>query len=272
MRPEAAGRGAGKCESKHMPFLQVRGLIKDFGSLRALHQVGIELDQGEVLGIVGPNGSGKTTFLNLLSGYYRPSQGEILFRGKAISRMRSDQIATMGIVRTFQSNVLYGDATVVESVLRGCYLMAKTGLLQAFFNTRTYSAEEKGLAQRAAEIAALFDLEDVMEVPASLLPHGKQRALGIAMAFAAQPTVLLLDEPLAGMDFAQTQLVAQAIQRVIAEGMTVLLVEHNIPTLLSLCRRIMVLDSGRKIADGEPSDVINRREVVEAYLGMDDDV
>ncbi len=255
-----------------MAFLETRHVVKDFGSLRALHRVSLELDRGEVLGIVGPNGSGKTTFLNILSGYYKPSQGDVFFQGKTVSRLRADQIAAMGIIRTFQSNVLYGDATVLESVLRGGYLQSRTGFLQSFFNTRAYLAEEEALEKRAREIVAIFNLEEDMDVPAPMLPHGKQRALGIAMAFAARPTVLLLDEPLAGMDFSQTRLVAGAIQRVIDEGVTVLLVEHNIRTLLSLCRRVMVLDSGRRVADGDPADVMNRKEVVEAYLGMDDDV
>jgi len=255
-----------------MGFLEIRHLVKDFGSLRALHRVSLELDRGEVLGIVGPNGSGKTTFLNVLSGYYKPSQGNVFFQGRSVSRLRADQLAAMGIIRTFQSNVLYGDATVMESVLRGTYLLSKTGLLQAFFKTRSYSAEEETLQNRAKDIVKLFSLHDDRDVPAPMLPHGKQRALGIAMAFAAEPTVLLLDEPLAGMDFSQTRLVAEAVRRVIDEGVTVLLVEHNIRTLLSLCRRVMVLDSGRKIADGDPSDVMNRKEVIEAYLGMDDDV
>jgi len=252
-------------------FLQTSDLTKDFGNLRALHRVSLQLDRGEVLGIVGPNGSGKTTFLNVLSGYHTPSEGEVLFKGKTVSRLRPDRIAAMGIVRTFQSNVLYGEATVFESVLRGGYLLSKTSLLKAFFNTGGYSSEEKGLRERAREIVSIFNLQDDTDIPASMLPHGKQRALGIAMAFATRPKVLLLDEPLAGMDFGQTQLVAQAIQRVIDEGVTVLLVEHNIRTLLALCRRVMVLVSGRKIADGDPQDVMNRKEVVEAYLGMDDE-
>jgi len=250
-----------------MPLLELTHIKKNFGNLLALDDISISVDKGEVLGIVGPNGSGKTTLLNVISGYYHPSGGAIVYKDQKIGGLRPDQIAKMGIIRTFQQNIVYWDTVTLENVYRTCYLSAKTNYWQSFFNTKAWVKENKELWCKAAEIVKLFGLGDYSF---SLgLPHGKQRSLGMAMALAADPDVLLLDEPLAGMDAAEMEVVLNNVRMIIDRGVTIMLVEHNIKTVLSLCPRIIVLNFGRKIADGAGQEVLKRRDVIEAYLGVE---
>ena len=252
-----------------MALLDLRGVNKAFGSLMALDEINLSVDRGEVLGIVGPNGSGKTTLLNVISGYYRPSGGEIRYKDRRIGGLRPDQIAGMGIIRTFQQNIVYWDTVTLENVYRSCYLSARTNYWQSFFNTRAWIKENRELWGKAAEIVNLFGLGDFSFSLAQGLPHGKQRSLGMAMALAADPDVLLLDEPLAGMDASEMEVVLGNIRKIIERGVTIMLVEHNIKTVLSLCPRIIVLNFGRKIADGAGQEVLKRQDVIEAYLGVE---
>jgi branched-chain amino acid transport system ATP-binding protein len=252
-----------------MPLLELNHVKKAFGSLFALDDIELSVNKGEVLGIVGPNGSGKTTLLNVISGYYHPSAGEILYKGRKISGLRPDQIARMGIIRTFQQNIVYWDTVTLENVYRTCYLSAKTNYWQSFFNTSAWVKENKELWAKASEIVQLFGLGDFSFSLAQGLPHGKQRSLGMAMALAADPDVLLLDEPLAGMDASEMEVVLANIRKIIERGVTIILVEHNIKTVLSLCPRIIVLNFGHKIADGSGQEVLKRQDVIEAYLGVE---
>jgi branched-chain amino acid transport system ATP-binding protein len=252
-----------------MPLLELRHVKKAFGNLVALDDINLDVNKGEVVGIVGPNGSGKTTLLNVISGYYHPSGGEIVYKDRKIGGLRPDQIAKMGIIRTFQQNIVYWDTVTLENVYRTCYLSAKTGYLQSFFNTAAWIKESKELWGKAAEIVNLFGLGDYSFSLAQGLPHGKQRSLGMAMALAANPDVLLLDEPLAGMDASEMDVVLNNIRKIIERGVTIMLVEHNIKTVLSLCPRIIVLNFGRKIADGIGQEVLKRKDVIEAYLGVE---
>jgi len=252
-----------------MALLELRDVKKRFGNLIALDKIDLDVDPGEVLGIVGPNGSGKTTLLNVISGYHRPSEGTIIYEGQKIGGLRPDKIAALGVVRTFQQNIIYWDAVILENVIRACYLSNRTNLWQSFFNSRSYVAEETEIRERAADIVKTFGLADYMYSPALGLPHGKQRSLSMAMALVANPVLLLLDEPLAGMDAAETELVAGNIKKIIERGVTVMLVEHNIKSVLRLCNRIIVLDFGLKIAEGKPEEVLKSQNVVEAYLGLD---
>ncbi len=252
-----------------MPLLELNHVKKAFGSLLALDDIELSLNKGEVLGIVGPNGSGKTTLLNVISGYYHPSGGEIVYKGRKIGGLRPDQIARMGIIRTFQQNIVYWDTVTLENVYRTCYLTAKTNYWQSFFNTQAWVKENKELWGKASEIVQLFGLGDFSFSLAQGLPHGKQRSLGMAMALAANPDVLLLDEPLAGMDASEMEVVLGNIRKIIERGVTIMLVEHNIKTVLSLCPRIIVLNFGSKIADGSGQEVLKRQDVIEAYLGVE---
>ena len=252
-----------------MTLLELRNIRKAFGNVLALDQVNLNLERGEVLGIVGPNGSGKTTLLNVVSGYYKLTKGEIYYKDRIISGMRTDKIARLGIVRTFQSNLVYQGLTVFEHMLGASCLMTQANLWQGFFNTRPYVANIEKITERAMGIINDFGLAAYSDKMAAGLPHGTQRVLGIAMAMAAKPELLLLDEPLAGMDAGETENLSDNIRKIIKMGVTVMMVEHNIKTVIQLCPRVVVLDFGLKIADGKPEEVLNSKEVVEAYLGVD---
>ena len=252
-----------------MALLELGDVKKAFGSLMALSDINLSVNKGEVIGIVGPNGSGKTTLLNVISGYYHPSGGEIIYKDRKIGGLRPDQIAKLGIIRTFQQNIVYWDTVTLENVYRCCYLTAKTNYWQSFFNTQAWVKENRELWAKASEIVQLFGLGDFSFSLAQGLPHGKQRSLGMALALAADPDVLLLDEPLAGMDASEMEVVLENIKKIIERGVTIILVEHNIKTVLSLCPRIIVLNFGHKIADGPGQEVLKRKDVIEAYLGVE---
>ncbi len=252
-----------------MALLELRNVSRFFGKLAALTEVNLEIRENELVGLVGPNGSGKTTLFNVVSGFYRPSRGEIVYDGRRITGLRPDRITAMGLVRTFQSNILYREATVLENLIRGYHLQARTNLLQAFFGAHAYRREETDIIRQAREALEYWGLTEVSHVPADQLPHGHQRILGLAMAMAADPKLLLLDEPVAGLSGEETQEVMERVRELAERGITIVLVEHHVKTVLSLCRRLVVLDYGRKIADGTPEEVTSRKEVIEAYLGTE---
>ncbi len=252
-----------------MPLLELNNVTKLFGKLAALEDVSVGVEEGEVLGIVGPNGSGKTTMINVISGYYRPTRGTIFFNGKKISGLRPDQIATRGIARTFQSNVLFEGATVLESVMVGSYLQYKTNCWQAFFDTRTFKDEFEEVVGKVLELLKEFELFNDTFLPAAGLSHGYQRMLGIAMALLANPRVLLLDEPTTGMNHEEAMFVVDNIKKISEQGVTVILIEHNMKVLLNIATRVVVLNFGNKIAEGKPEEVMNKQEVIEAYLGTE---
>ncbi len=252
-----------------MSFLELRNVTRSFGKLAAVDDVSFNVEKGEVLGIVGPNGSGKTTLINLISGYYRPTRGNIYFEGKKISGLRPDQIASLGIIRTFQSNVLYEKASVIESMLISSKLQYKTSDWIAFLETKKYKDEHEKIVGKELETLQLLDLFNDTFMPAAGLSHGFQRLLGIAVALSGNPRVLLLDEPTTGMNYQEAMAVVDNIKKISEQGVTVILIEHNMKVLLDLATRVIVLSFGCKIADGEPHDVMNRQEVIEAYLGTE---
>jgi branched-chain amino acid transport system ATP-binding protein len=227
------------------------------------------VNKGDIMGIVGPNGSGKTTLINVISGYYRPTQGTVLFDGQKISGKRPDQIAARGIARTFQSNVLFEGASVIESVMISSYLQYKTRSWQAFFQTRAYKDEHEAVVGRVLELLRMLDLFNDTFMPAEGLSHGYQRMLGIAIAMAANPRVLLLDEPTTGMNHEEAMFVVDNIRKISEQGITVILIEHNMKVLLNLATRVVVLNFGNKIAEGKPEEVMNNQEVIDAYLGTE---
>jgi branched-chain amino acid transport system ATP-binding protein len=252
-----------------MPLLELNSVTKSFGKLAALERVNLAVEEGEVLGIVGPNGSGKTTMINIISGYFRPTGGEILFDGKKISGLRPDQIAAKGIARTFQSNVLFDGATVLENMMVSSYLQYKTHIWQSLLETKAYKDEHEKVVGKVLDLLKELDLFNDTFMPAAGLSHGYQRMLGIAIALAAKPKVLLLDEPTTGMNHQEGMFVVENIKRINEQGVTVLLIEHNMKVLLNVATRVVVLNFGHKIAEGNPHEVMNQQEVIEAYLGTE---
>jgi branched-chain amino acid transport system ATP-binding protein len=252
-----------------MVLLEARDLTKNFGGLAALSDVSFTAEAGEILGVIGPNGAGKTTLFNVISGVHQPSRGEISFRGTRISGLRPDRIAAHGLVRTFQLSILYHSFTVRDNVLMGSHLQAKPGLWRALWPGRALREHEASLHREAGEILRFVGLDHIAGELAKNLPHGHQRALGVGIALAAKPALLLLDEPMAGMNPEETTNFMALIRRIRESGVTIMLVEHDMRAVMGLCDRIIVLNYGRKIAEGNPAAIRENRDVIEAYLGRE---
>jgi branched-chain amino acid transport system ATP-binding protein len=245
-------------------LLETRGLTRYFGGLAAVDHVDLTVSEGEIVGLIGPNGAGKTTCFNLLSGFIRPTAGTIRFDGDDITRLRPHQVVRRGLVRTFQLTTLFQEMTALENVLLGLHLHSKKGLGQVLFSRRTYPAEEVARCREVLDFAGLSTHADQL---ARTLPHGHQRALGIAMALAARPRLLLLDEPVTGMNLDESGRVMALVKTIRDRGTTILLVEHNMKAVMGTCERIVVLNFGQKLAEGTPAHVSTNARVIEAYLG-----
>jgi branched-chain amino acid transport system ATP-binding protein len=248
-----------------MGILAIQDLSKHFGGLTAVNGLNLTVDEGEIRGLIGPNGAGKTTIFNLISGFYRPSGGTILYRGENIGGMKTSRIAERGVIRTFQHTTLFQELTVLENVLVGRHLQAESGFFGSLLGSdrpNAEAAEERGL-----EILAFMGLADRSDETASNLPHGLQKALGLAIALAADPKLLLLDEPFAGMNSEETRHMMTLIRRVRDEGITMLLVEHDMQAVMGLCDRITVVNFGEMLAEGTPAEIRADARVIEAYLG-----
>ncbi len=248
-----------------MPILDVDQLSKKFGGLVAVNNLSFAVEDGEIRGLIGPNGAGKTTIFNLISGYYRPSGGKIVYRGDVISGLKTSRIAERGVVRTFQQTTLFEPMTVFENVLVGCHLQARAGLFAALVGGDRRRGE--AAARRSVEILEFLDMADRRDEPAMSLPHGLQKALGLAIALAAEPKLLLLDEPFAGMNPEETRVMMGLVRRVRDRGVTILLVEHDMQAVMGLCDRITVVSFGEMLAEGRPAEIRANPDVIEAYLG-----
>ena len=250
-----------------MALLEIRGLAKNFGGLLAVNNLDFDVYSGEILGLIGPNGAGKTTVFNLITGFFPPSKGKIIFKGEDITGFKSHVIARKGIVRTFQLTTLFESRTVLENMLVALHLESKSGFWTAIFNASTTREREKELLGKAMEILDFMRLSTLRDEVASNLPHGHQRSLGIAMTMAASPELLLLDEPVTGMNPEETSVMMDLINKIRERGVTILLVEHDMKAVMGLCERITVLNFGQRIAEGSPDEVKENRDVIEAYLG-----
>lgn len=252
-------------------LLELRGLTKRFGGLTALGNLSMEVQEGEILGLIGPNGAGKSTVFNLISGVHRPTSGRVFFRGEEITGLPPHVVARKGLVRTFQTTTLFHDYSLLDNLRVGRYLGLGTGVWGTFLGSRSYRREEEENTQKAVELLGIVGLSHLRDELAKNLPHGHQRALGVAIAMAADPALFMLDEPLTGMNREEASSIMEIIRRIRDHGVTVLLVEHNMRAVMGLCDRIVVLNYGTKIAEGRPDAIREDREVIKAYLGTDAD-
>ena len=249
-------------------LLDVRGLAKSFRGLKALVDYELRLPAGTIHGVIGPNGAGKTTLFHVLSGFLRPTAGTIHYDGTDITGRPAYAVARLGIARTFQNIRLFGELPVIDNVRAGLQAHAPRSLVGTLLSTPAFRRQERLLTDRALELLRLFGLDQHRDRLARHLPYGDQRRLEIARAVATSPRILLLDEPNAGMNPVETQELLGLIRRLRDEqGITIVLVAHDIPLVMNLCERIQVLNYGRIIADGDPAAVRNHPEVIAAYLG-----
>jgi len=245
-------------------LLQVSDVSRRFGGLAALDKVSFSVNAGEMIGIIGPNGAGKTTLFNVITGVSPPTKGRITLDGEDVTGLQPHQIARKGIVRTFQADVLFHQFSVVQNVLVGLHIRSGLRLKHVLFSRSSASESEMRWASEILEVVGLIQFKNYL---AGDLPHGHQRILGIAMALAAEPKILLLDEPVTGMNVDERRFIVDLITALQSKGTTILLVEHDIRTVVNICSRIIVLNFGRKIAEGSPDEIRRNRDVVEAYLG-----
>ena len=253
-----------------MIILEIIGLTKNFGGLTAVSNIAMKVNDGEVLGLIGPNGAGKTTFFNLVTGVIRPTKGKVVYKGKDITGKKSHEIAELGVGRTFQLNPLFPNFTVLENVLYSFQLRPCSSLLDTFFNSPTYRNNEAYIMEQSLEILNLVGLYKVKDELAKNQPHGYQKMLGVARALAIKPELLLLDEPIAGMNPDEIDNTIAAIKRTSQLGVTIILVEHNMK-ILEICDRVVVINFGQKIVEGSPQEIKENPEVIKAYLGSGHD-
>ncbi|MGB7340070.1 MAG: ABC transporter ATP-binding protein [Phototrophicaceae bacterium] len=252
-------------------LLELKQVSRQFGGLAALSNVDMRVEQGQIVGLIGPNGAGKTTTINNITGLDHPTSGEIYFDNQPIHNAQPHHITHMGIARTYQNIRLFGDMTAYENLLIGQHKQGKATLLESILMLPRHHAQEKLLNAQATQLLARFNLADVAQVRADNLPYGDQRRLEIARALATDPKLILLDEPTAGMNPTETKAVGEQILQLRADGITVLVIEHDMSLIHQVCDEVYVLNFGQMIANGTPDAIRQNPLVIEAYLGTDEE-
>jgi branched-chain amino acid transport system ATP-binding protein len=249
------------------PILSIKGVNKRFGGLQALSDVALEIQPGQIYGLIGPNGAGKTTFFNVITGLYTPDSGSFVLDGVPYEPTAVHEVAKAGIARTFQNIRLFGDMTALENVMVGRHIRTKAGFFGAVLRLKSERAEEAAIRQRSMELLEYVGIAKYANYSARTLSYGDQRRLEIARALATEPKLLALDEPAAGMNATEKLTLRALLDNIRRDGKTILLIEHDVKLVMGLCDRMTVLDYGKQIAEGLPTEVRANKAVIEAYLG-----